>query len=65
MPVILATEKAEIRRSIIGSQPRQTVLETMIQVVESLPTKSEALSSNPSTAPKKEKKKIKKIKTTH
>jgi hypothetical protein len=31
MPVILATQKAEIRRIMVQSQPRQTVLETLSQ----------------------------------
>jgi hypothetical protein len=31
MPVILATKEAQIRRVVIQSQPRQTVLETLSQ----------------------------------
>jgi hypothetical protein len=29
MPIILATEKAEIRRIVVQSQPRQVALETL------------------------------------
>jgi hypothetical protein len=55
MPVILATQEAEIRRISIRSQPRQTVHKTLSQkilhnkngLVEWLKVK--ALSSNPST----------------
>jgi hypothetical protein len=59
MPIILVTQEAEIRRIIVRSQPRQIVRETpsqktyhkkraggVAQVVEHLPRKSEALSSN-------------------
>jgi hypothetical protein len=31
MPVILATQEAEIRRITVGSQPRQIVFETLPQ----------------------------------
>jgi hypothetical protein len=31
MPIILATQKAEIRRTAVGSQPRQIVLQTLSQ----------------------------------
>jgi hypothetical protein len=65
MPVILATQEAEIRRIVVISQPRQIVCETLSQkyptqnraggVVECLSSKCEALSSNPSTAKKKKK----------
>jgi hypothetical protein len=58
--VILATLEAEIRRITVGSQPRQIVCETLsqkipntkkrtgrvAQVVERLPSKHKALSSN-------------------
>jgi hypothetical protein len=66
--VILATQEAEIRRSEVQSQPKQVVLDTHLentphkkraggvdQVVQCLPTKLEALSSNPSTTKKKKK----------
>jgi predicted transcriptional regulator with HTH domain len=56
--VILATQEAEIRRIIVGSQPRQIVQKTLYQkyptqkwvdkvaqVVECLPSKCEALST--------------------
>jgi hypothetical protein len=62
MPIILTTQEAEIRRIEVQSQPRQIVCETlsqkyltqnraggMDQVVEHLPSKPEALSSNPNT----------------
>jgi hypothetical protein len=68
MPVILATWEAEIRRIMVGCQPAQIVWETlaqkisntkkigrMYQVIEHLPSKHEALSSNPSTTKKKKK----------
>jgi hypothetical protein len=55
---------AEIRRNVVGGQPGQIVTETLsqkhskrtgrvIQVLERLPSKCEARSSNPSTAKKK------------
>jgi hypothetical protein len=31
MPVILATQEAEIRKIVVGSQPRQIVCETLSQ----------------------------------
>jgi hypothetical protein len=31
MPVILATQEAEIRRIMVGGQPRQIVLQTLSQ----------------------------------
>jgi hypothetical protein len=31
MPIILATQEAEIRRTEVGNQPRQTVHETLSQ----------------------------------
>jgi hypothetical protein len=67
MPVILATWEAEIRRVVIGSQSRQIVQETLSQkypthnrvggvapVIGNLPNKGGALSSNPSTAKKRQ-----------
>jgi hypothetical protein len=61
-PVILAAQKAEIRRILVLSQPLQIVCKTLsrkystqkriggvAQVVE--PSKCEVLSSNPSTVP--------------
>jgi hypothetical protein len=62
MPVILATQEAEIRRIEVRSQPRQIVLRdplsgknfTKIGLVEWLKVK--ALSSSPSTAEKKKEK---------
>jgi hypothetical protein len=61
MPVILATEKAEIRRITVQSQhgqrfreilsqknPSQNKAGRVAQVVDCLPNKCEALSSNPS-----------------
>jgi hypothetical protein len=65
MPVILATQEAEIRRITVESQPRQTVCENLSQktlshtqkrsgLVEWL--KMKALSSSPSTTKRKEKK---------
>jgi hypothetical protein len=58
-PVILATQEAEIRSIVVQSQPRQIVCETFSPknpsqkkgLVEWL--KMQALSSNPSTAKKK------------
>jgi hypothetical protein len=63
--VILATQKAEIRRIVARSQPRQKVHKTLsrkktftkIGLVEWLKVK--ALSSSPSTAKKKKKEKRK------
>jgi hypothetical protein len=57
MTVIPATQEAEIRRIVVQSQPRQTVLKTLCQktpLVEWL--KMKALSSSPNTAKKKNKK---------
>jgi hypothetical protein len=67
MPVILATQEAEIRRISVQSQPRQIVLEsltrkkkiTKIRLVEWL--KGKALSSNPQYSKKKKKKKKKSL----
>jgi hypothetical protein len=66
MPVIPATQEAEIRRILVWSQFRQIVCETLsqknptqkwagrvAQAVESLHNKYEALSSNSNTAPQK------------
>jgi hypothetical protein len=67
MPVILATWEAEIRKIAVQSQPRQIVHKTLplkyttrnraggvAEVVEHLPSKCEALNSNPSTAKNKQ-----------
>jgi hypothetical protein len=60
MPVILATQKAEIRRMEVQSQQRQIVCETLPQnktkrgLVEWL--KVEAPSSSPSSTEKQQKK---------
>jgi hypothetical protein len=64
MPIILATQEAEIRRIAVQSQPGEIVHETLsqkktsskrasrvAQMVEHQPGTSEATSSNPSTAP--------------
>jgi hypothetical protein len=66
MPVILATQEAEIRRIVVPSQFRQIVYDTLsqtnpsqkkadgvAQAVECLPSKHEAVSSNPRAAKKK------------
>jgi hypothetical protein len=65
MPVILATQEAEIKRILVQSQPRQIVHKTLSQktftkigLLEWL--KVEALSSSP--VPPKKKKKKKEIK---
>jgi hypothetical protein len=62
-PIILATQEAEIRRIEVQSQPGEIVHKTLSQktlhikgLVEWLKVK--ALSSNPSTAKKKKKKRI-------
>jgi hypothetical protein len=68
IPVIVANQEAEIRRIAVQSQLQQIVLETLsqkyptqkragrvAQVVESLPSKQEAPSSNPSTTKKQNK----------
>jgi hypothetical protein len=63
-PVILATQDVEIRGIRVQSQPRQIDHEILsqkyprknsgvAQVIECLPSKCEALSSNPSTKKKK------------
>jgi hypothetical protein len=66
MPVILVTQEAEIRRIVVQSQPRQIVsgtlcqknptqkrrVDRMIQVVEHLLSKCEAMSSSPRTTEK-------------
>jgi hypothetical protein len=63
MPVILATQEAEIRRITVQSQSRQIVCETLshktlhkTRAGEWLKVK--ALSSNPSIAKKKKRKKV-------
>jgi hypothetical protein len=62
MPVILATQEAEIKRIVIQSQPGQIVCKTLSQkrkgLVEWLKVK--ALSSCPSIAKKKKKKRPRK-----
>jgi hypothetical protein len=64
MPIVLATQEAEIRRIEVPGQLGQIVWETLSQKnptqkkrlvewlkkLEELPSKREALSSNPSTA---------------
>jgi hypothetical protein len=54
MPVILATQEADIRRTTIQSQPRQTVLETLSKkkkiTKKGKVAQGRTLSSNPSTA---------------
>jgi hypothetical protein len=67
-PVILATEKAEIRKISVRSQPQQIIRDPIskkkkiikskstgrgAQMVKCLPSKCEALGSNPNTAKKK------------
>jgi hypothetical protein len=63
MPVILATQEEESRRTEVRSQPRQIVHETLSQksftklgLIEWL--KMKVLSSSPSTAKKKNKTEI-------
>jgi hypothetical protein len=73
-PVILAIWEAEIRRTAVGGQPRQLVCEILsqkkkknhrkrasgvTQVAEHLPSKCEALSSNPTTAKNQTNKRVK------
>jgi hypothetical protein len=65
MPVILATQEAEIRKTAVQGQPRQIVRETLsqklktqkrtgvAQMVVHLSSKCEALSLNPNTTKKK------------
>jgi hypothetical protein len=62
MPVILATQEAELRRTAVQSQPREIVCKTLSQkyptkrgLVESLPSKHETLSSKPQYHKKKKK----------
>jgi hypothetical protein len=70
MPIILATQEAEIRRIEVQSQPGQIEFLSrkyptqkraggVVQVLECLPSKCEALSSNPSTKKKKKRKRKK------
>jgi hypothetical protein len=67
MPEILATQEADIKRIMVQSQRWQIVPKTLFrknptqnragevaEVVECLPSKCEALSSNPSNIKKKE-----------
>jgi hypothetical protein len=67
-PVILATQEAEIRRIVVGSRPVKIVFKTLSQkyptqntagevtrVLECLPSKCEALHSNPRDHQKKKK----------
>jgi hypothetical protein len=69
-PVIPATQEAEMRRIMVGSQPRKIVAKLnpkkystqkragrVAQVIEDLPSKCEALSSNPTTRGGKKKQK--------
>jgi hypothetical protein len=71
MPVILATQEAQIRRTIVQSQPGQIVRKTLsqkvpnrksagrvAQVVEFLSRKHKTLSSNPSTTTPPQKKEL-------
>jgi hypothetical protein len=65
--VILVTQEAKIRNITVQSQPREIVYETLskmpntkqcggvVRVVECLPSKNEALSSNSCAAKKKRK----------
>jgi hypothetical protein len=65
MPVILATQEAEIRRMAVQSQPRQIVFKTLSQKYPSQKGLAEwlkALSSSPSTAKKKQKQKQNSVK---
>jgi hypothetical protein len=76
-PVIPPTQEAEIRRIVLQSQTGQIVCETLSQInstqnwagrvaqgVESLPSRCEALSSNPSTAPATQRQEGGQFKTT-
>jgi hypothetical protein len=61
MPVILATQEADIRRITVRSQPRQIVLETLSRKYPSQKglaewLKVKALSSSPSVMTKRKKK---------
>jgi hypothetical protein len=61
MPIILATQEAEIRRIVVQSEPRQIVPMTLSQKTLSQKIglmewlKVKALSSSPNTAKKKKK----------
>jgi hypothetical protein len=70
MPVILATQEAGIRRIMVKARPEQIVVRSCLenthhkkraggvaQVIQHLPSKYEALNSNPSTMKKKKKRK--------
>jgi hypothetical protein len=50
MPVILATQEAEIRRIEVRSQPRQTVHKTLFGKNLSHNKRADGVSSSPSTA---------------
>jgi hypothetical protein len=69
MPIILATQEAEIRRIKVQSQPGQITHEPYLEKPSTkigLPMwlKVQALSSNPSTAKKKKKEREKKTEVT-
>jgi hypothetical protein len=51
MPIILATQEAEIRKIVVGSQPRQIVHETP-HLQKKEVAQGVALSSNPNTTKK-------------
>jgi hypothetical protein len=64
MPLILASQEAEIRRIVVQGQPQhcetlsqkyltQNRTGRVVEVIECLPSKHEALNSNPSTKKKK------------
>jgi hypothetical protein len=60
MPIILATQEAEIRRLVVQSQPWQIVFETLSQKIPNTKQgwwsgSNKALSSNPSTVKKSRK----------
>jgi hypothetical protein len=78
IPVILTTKEAKIRRIMVRSQLGQIVHETLsrklpnqkkvgglAQVVELLPSKYEALNSNPNTAKRNKTWKVKRHRTKH
>jgi hypothetical protein len=51
MPVILATQEAEIRKIMVRGQPRQIVLKTLSQKIPNTHTKKGWLSGLCGTAP--------------